>query len=112
MKLFTTIKNERGGKKSTADDTRILIELSYKNKMLGTLGLYTIQNHPDGSDLGYRVMWSAEGDPYSGQMLLEEEKTGKKLQGECRQVRGGGIKCTKEATKGDFCDDHASEIPF
>lgn len=58
MKLFATVKNNRGGKKSTSDDTRILVELSYGNKMLGTVGLYAII---DEKKEGYRVVWQEEG---------------------------------------------------
>lgn len=82
MKLFTTSKNTRGGKKSTGDDTRILIELAYKNKMLGTLCLYTIENHPDGSDLGYRLVWNKYPTTGGQAVILLEEETGKKQKGE------------------------------
>lgn len=53
MKLFATLKNERGTKKTTSDDTRIEVELVYKNRIIGTVGLYAIH-----SDKGYRVTYS------------------------------------------------------
>ena len=88
MKLYATIKNTRGGKKSTGDDTRILIEVSYKNKILGTLGVYTIQNHPDGSDLGYRVVWDSEHEQTGGKVLREEEKSKKQTGVPCAKCGG------------------------
>ena len=65
-KLYATLKNERGGKKSTSDDTRILVELSYKNKIVGTVGLYAIK---DDKVEGYRVLW--------GNNVLEEQESAK-----------------------------------
>lgn len=54
MRLYTTIKNERGGKKSTSDDTRIIVELCHKNKIIGSVELYAII---DDKVEGYRVIW-------------------------------------------------------
>ena len=71
MKLFATIKNERGGKKSTGDDTRILIELTYKNKVVGEVGLYRIWDN--GEDLGYRVVWKDETTRGPNRIIREEE---------------------------------------
>lgn len=65
-KLYATLKNERGGKKSTSDDTRILVELSYKNKVVGTVGLYAIK---DDKVEGYIVLW--------GNNVLEEQESAK-----------------------------------
>ena len=76
-KLYATLKNERGGKKSTSDDTRIIVELSYKNKVLGTVGLYAII---DDKKEGYRVIWREEGkafywdNPLNTLLELEENK--------------------------------------
>lgn len=53
MKLAARLTNERGNAKTMADDTRIQVELTYKNKIIGTLGLYAIH-----SDKGYRVVWN------------------------------------------------------
>lgn len=74
MKLYATIKNDRGGKKSTSDDTRIMIELSYKNKILGTIGLYSII---DDKVEGYRLIWKEEGKGFDPNMkpLLEVEQS-------------------------------------
>ena len=68
MKLHTEIRNNRGGKKSTSDDTRILVELSYKNRDIGTLSLYAIE------DLGFRVLWNGK--------IIEEKEEGKKQKGD------------------------------
>jgi len=104
MKLYATIKNTRGGKKSTGDDTRILIEVSFKNKILGTLGLYTIENNPNGSDLGYRVVWSNELEPVGGRVLRQEETKGKQQKDECKCYRIG----FHEGKGGDCeCDCHS-----
>jgi hypothetical protein len=70
MKLYATLKNERQGKKSTGDDTRILIELSYKNKIIGTIGLYAII---DDKIEGYRMLLDDE-------VIREEEYTKGKTQ--------------------------------
>ncbi len=74
MRLFATLKNERGGKKSTSDDTRILVELAYKNKIVGTVGLYNV--HHEGKDLGYRVVWHDNGPFDSNRPSIKEEITG------------------------------------
>ena len=74
MKLYATIKNERGGKKSTGDDTRIMIDLSYKNRQLGTIALYRIFEL--NQDLGYSIIWN----PTNKQSVIiateESEPTG------------------------------------
>ena len=74
MKLYATIKNNRGGKKSTGDNTRILIELSYGNKMLGTIGLYSII---DDKKEGYRIVWQEDGKGFNSSQkpILELETT-------------------------------------
>lgn len=77
MKIHAILKNERGGKKATSDDTRILVELSYKNTVLGTVGLYTI-----GNDEGVRIVWDEAGKGYPNQIILERE-TGKKQNDKC-----------------------------
>jgi hypothetical protein len=74
MKLYATLKNERGGKKSTGDDTRILVELSYKNKIVGTVGLYVIKDWPTGQEVGYRITLDNE-------VIREEEQ---KMQDTCK----------------------------
>jgi len=82
MKLYATLKNERGGKKSTGDDTRILVELSYKNKIVGTIGLYSIRD--EGQDLGYRVLLDRE-------VIREEEKSKKQKDEKCDCAKCGSI---------------------
>jgi hypothetical protein len=73
MKLYATLHNECQGKKGTGDDTRIRIELAYKNKMIGEMSLYAIRSYPEGEDLGYRVIWKSNKD-HKDQVLEEEEK--------------------------------------
>jgi len=87
MTLYATIKNERKGKKSTGDDTRILITLSYKNKEIGTLGLYSITD--EGNDLGYRLVW--DNEPFPKTVIREEEK-GKRQKGELCEDCGAEMK--------------------
>ena len=70
MKLYATIKNNRQGKKGTGDDTRIITELSYKNKVVCTIGLYAII---DDKKEGYRVVWD-DGRGYKDNRILVEEE--------------------------------------
>lgn len=80
MKLCTTTKNERGGKKSTCDNTRILVELSYGNKLVGIVGLYSII---DDKKEGYRIVWVHTDKGFTTDNVLREEVKGKKKKGEC-----------------------------
>ena len=41
-----------------------------------------------------------------------DEKRQAKSTGECVAFRGNGDKCKLAATKGDYCNNHADEIPF
>lgn len=75
MKLYATIKNERGGKKSTGDDIRIQVELSYKNKIVGTVGLYSVWEGKE--DIGYRVTWYDERGYRGDKNIIKEEIKGK-----------------------------------
>lgn len=68
MKLYATLKNERGGNKSTADDTCILVELVYKNKTIGTIGIYAI-----GNDEGVRIVWDETGKGAPFKTIYEDE---------------------------------------
>ena len=69
MKLYATIKNTRGGKKSTGDDTRIIVELTYGNKIVGEVGLYAII---DDKREGYRIIWKDPDTGYSSKNILKE----------------------------------------
>lgn len=60
MKLSATLKNSRGGQKTTADDTRILVELRNGNNIVGTIGYYRIKDWPSGNELGYRILLDNE----------------------------------------------------
>lgn len=78
MKLNATLKNERNGKKSTSDNTRLLVELCYKNKTLGEIGLYSIRGN--GQDLGYRIVWNS--NKTNKQVIIEEEEKRQNIKGE------------------------------
>lgn len=103
MKLHSEMRNERGGKKSTSDDTRIIVELSYKNKILGRVGLYAII---DDKKEGFRVIWDEEGkgyDPDKKPLLeLEQDKKGKDLKGE-NYTLGECIVCDAPLSKDKTC---------
>ena len=81
MKVNITIKNNRGGKKSTSDNTRIIAELSYRNLIVGELSFYPIID--EGEDLGYRVLWNNE--------VIEKKEKAKKQKDEilCSQHLAG-----------------------
>lgn len=100
MKLYATIKNTRGGKKNTGDDTRILIELTHKNTIIGELSLYSIRDN--GEDLGYRVIWRDENTGTYGNLIREEEKA---PQGKMQT----GKKCEHPDCSDTLCTD---DIPF
>ncbi len=65
MILAARLTNTRGNAKVMADDTRLQVELTYKNKIVGTLSMYPIRNEHT-EDLGYRVTW--------GNKVIEEEE--------------------------------------
>lgn len=72
MKISATLKNNRGGQKTTADDTRILIELHRGNTLIGTVGLYNII---DAKVEGYRVVWdNGKGAPFKIIAYFEKGK--------------------------------------
>lgn len=54
MTLYATLKNERGGKKGSGDNTRLIVELCHGNKIIGQVELYAII---DDKVEGYRVLW-------------------------------------------------------
>ena len=91
MKLHTMIKNERGGKKSTSDNTRIRVEVGYKNKIVGQLELYAIVE-----DLGYSLIWRSEGSGAGSEMILAHEEKGKKQKGECKHDQSCYMECMKK----------------
>ena len=79
MKLNATIKNNRGGKKNTSDDIRILVELSYGNKIVGEIGIYSII---DQKLEGFRIVWNDPDKGYSSNNVLKEVEKGKKQKDE------------------------------
>lgn len=85
MKIYANIKSENGRKKSMGANDFIRIELSHKNKTLGTLGLYAIAE-----DKGYRLVWHDENLPYpeSSKVLIENEE-GYKLNDEKKTCEHG-----------------------
>lgn len=109
MKLYATLKNERGGKKSTGDDTRILVELSYKNKIVGTVGLYSVWDKDE--DLGYRVVWQDETGYKVDNVIREEVRQTQK-----DEIKDYGKKiCEPWHTKplnGEVCEDCKRNYPF
>lgn len=105
MKVYITLTNPKGNKKGMGSDSRALAELTYKNKVIGTIGLYPIIDGDE--DLGYRVVW---GDPTVGGMakvIKEEEKKGKMQTGERKcGYAFNGRGCNKLAVKDGYCDFH------
>ena len=71
MKLYATIKNEKGKKEGFGGDYCITAELSYKNKIVGKIGLYKITNGGGLRDLGYRVVWQSDKTPVMGTIIEE-----------------------------------------
>ncbi len=103
MKLSATLKNNRGGSKVTADDTRILIDLKLGNKFIGTVGFYVVRDYPSGEELGYRVMWQHVG---CENVELEEVLKGK-TQTSKRDI---DCHCGYPCVHGtDYCERH--QIP-
>lgn len=95
MKVFATITNTRRGRKGSGDDSRLLIELTYKNKIVGTLGLYPIVN--DGGDVGYRVVYNRRNHGGMGTVIDEEVTRGETLQskrGHMDECNGDDISCS------------------
>lgn len=88
MKLYANLTNSKGKKEGIGDNTRILIELTYGNKILGKIGLYVIRDYPSGEELGYRIVWDDEVNPIIGGQIVKEEE---------RQKQQGATKC-------DFCE--------
>jgi hypothetical protein len=76
MKLSATLKNNRGGQKVTADDTRILIDLKLGNRLIGTIGFYNII---DDKVEGYRVLLDNE--------VIREIVKGKQQTGNCYKCK-------------------------
>lgn len=60
MKLSATLKNNRGGQKTTADDTRLSVELRYGNKAIGTIWVYMIKDWSNRKGIGYRILLDNE----------------------------------------------------
>lgn len=75
MKLSATLKNNRGGQKTTADDTRILIDLKIGNRFIGTLGFYIIK---DEKMEGHNIIWHHE-KPFGQQVNIESIEKAKQL---------------------------------
>ena len=74
MKLAARLTNERGNAKVMAEDIRVEVELTYGNKIIGKLGLYSVI---DGSEsIGYRVIWD-NGRGWSENQTIEDSTTGK-----------------------------------
>lgn len=72
MILYIKLKAHRGGREAVkGDNTRVLCELTYKNKKIGTIGLYSII---DDKVEGYRVVWDdLKGFKADGSNIIAEE---------------------------------------
>lgn len=104
MKLYATVKNERGGKKSTGDDIRILIELTYGNKIVGEIGLYAINND---KVKGYRIVWKDPDKGFNPNNILKEEEKGITLKGKiCEITRCNTPRVTHRGHKSAYCSTH------
>lgn len=94
MKISATLKNDRGGQKVTADDTRILVDLKLGNKLVGTIGFYVIK---DDEVEGCRVIWNESGKGFDpDQKPILEIVKGKQQTGEKCGICGkptDGISC-------------------
>lgn len=83
MLLYLNASNDKS-KKGIGGDVRVVAELSYKNKIVGTIGLYAIL----GTDLkgnnveGYRVVWSDPEKGWSPDGVLKEEEIKAKATGD------------------------------
>lgn len=80
MKVYATLTNPKGNRKGMGSDSRVLVELAYKNTVIGTVGLYPIWDGDQ--DLGYRIVWDEVGKGFPNVIIKEEEK-GKSQKGEC-----------------------------
>lgn len=88
MKVYATLTNPKGNRKGMGSDIRVMIELAYKNKVVGVIGLYPIwkAGRSEAEDLGYRVVWQ---DPIGGRgKVIKEEEKGKLRTGEARCKHG------------------------
>lgn len=77
MKVYATLTNPKGNRKGMGSDSRVLVELTYKNEVIGTIGLYPITD--EGQDLGYRVVFD---DPEIGgpaKVIKEKERISDKI---------------------------------
>lgn len=79
MKIYARLHNSTRKVEGMGDDTRIMIELTYKNQVLGTLGFYTIFGGSSQKGIGARVIWKSENTPTIGTIV--EEYTARDEQG-------------------------------
>lgn len=106
MKLYATTKNEKGKKEGIGGDS-IFIELSYKNTIIGNMGLYTVFTGHGTKAIGYRLVWKDEKTPVMGNILKEEVDYNIKRESKCPECKYnkdeviiGCSKHYKEAQKG------------
>lgn len=71
MKLYATTKNNKGKVEGMGSDYCLLTELSYKNKIIGSIGLYTIWTGSGAKEIGYRVVWKSDDTEIIGKILKE-----------------------------------------
>ena len=70
MKLYARLHNSKNKVEAIGDVSRISIELSYKNNIIGYLGLFRITNNSN-SDIGYRVVWKDDNTKIEGDVIKE-----------------------------------------
>ncbi|MEK9207104.1 MAG: hypothetical protein AAB922_01380 [Patescibacteria group bacterium] len=113
MKLYATITNEKGKKEGIGSDGSLFVELCYKNKIIGKLGLYVIFTGHGTKALGYRVAWKSNNTPVMGDILEENvnySKANKKCRASVSNYPEGDEWCDNNATNGDYCKKHAEEF--
>lgn len=102
--LYAKITNDKTVK-AIGSDTRIMIDLTYKNQVVGQVGLHAIKD-TTGNELGYRVAF-VDYTTSAGGHIIKEVETGKtqkdteKICQSCRKAHAHGVD--------DICPD---DIPF
>lgn len=72
MKLYASLKNNKGKKDGFGGDGAIQIDLSFKNQIVGRLGLYAVTGWQGTQLLGYRVVWQSDDTPTQGSIIKEK----------------------------------------
>lgn len=105
MKLYARLHNSKRKVEGIGDDTRIMIEITYKNQVLGILGLYTIFGAHSTKGIGARLVWKNEHTPIQGTVIEEySEIKGKQQKDEICNFNA----CKNKAVKYGVCEKHLS----